>query len=91
MGRTRYINAKCENPDCKRFGEPWSHPQIGTLNNGQRILACDDCREQMTIGPAAPVPKKKTTWPYYHEGCGVTFESESHEQKYTKAHGMTKE
>jgi len=86
----KYLSGKCENPDCKRFGEPWSHPQVGTLDNGSRLLICEECREEFVIGCAPPVPKKKTTWPYYHEGTGMRFESESHEQKYAKHHKLEK-
>lgn len=37
------------------------------------------------------VRKRKTTWPYYHEGVGVNFESESHEKKFAAANKLTKE
>ena len=57
---------------------------------GVQVLICEVCTTRNNK-KAAEVPKKKTTWPYYHEGCGVRFESESHEKKYTAAHGMTKE
>lgn len=36
------------------------------------------------------VSKRKTTWPYYNESCGVTFESESHEQKYAAVNKLEK-
>lgn len=37
-----------------------------------------------------PKPRRrKRTWPYYNESTGVTFESESHEQKYVKANNLT--
>lgn len=37
------------------------------------------------------IPKRrchKRTWPYHNASAGVTFESESHEQAYTKAKGL---
>lgn len=78
----------------------YSHPcdickEIKTMRllgrmDDQNILECETCGVKHDR-KACEVPKKKTTWPYYHGGCGVTFESESHEQKYTAAHGMTKE
>lgn len=37
------------------------------------------------------VSKKKQSWPRYHEGLGQSFESESHEKKWTKANGYTPE
>jgi hypothetical protein len=40
----------------------------------------------------ASIPKRrchKRTWPYYNDSAGVTFESESHEQKHCAAHGLT--
>jgi transcription elongation factor Elf1 len=54
------------------------------------VLECDTCGARHDR-KAAQVPKKKTTWPYYHEGAGVRFESESHEQKYAAANNLTKE
>lgn len=63
---------------------------LSGYDNGLQVLTCQECQENNHKEPAT-VPKKKTTWPYYHGGCGVTFESEAHEKKYTQAHGMTKE
>ncbi len=87
----RYVAMQCLSKNCEQFEKIWSHVQIGLGESGDRIFACEACANVRQYGPAPAVPKKKTTWPYYHEGCGVRFESESHEQKYTKAHGMTKE
>lgn len=53
------------------------------------ILECETCGVKHDRA-VAPVPKKKTTWPYYHEGTGMRFESESHEQKYAKHHKLEK-
>lgn len=86
----RYLSGRCPNSKCENFAQTWSHPLVGVDDEGGRVLRCE-CGSHIHIDPAPKVSKKKTTWPYYHGGCGVTFESESHEQKYTKAHGMTKE
>ena len=40
-----------------------------------------------------PLPRhsiKRHGWPYYNASVGVTFESESHEKKFTKANNLTK-
>lgn len=87
----RYITGKCPGENCPREGMSWSHKQVGVDENDNRVLECEICGCKFATKPAAKVSKKKTTWPYYHEGCGVTFESESHEQKYAKANNLTKE
>ena len=91
MSWNRYLMAECQNPACERAGQKWSCVQLSTERDGSRVVACDECGSHITLPPAAPVPKKKRTWPYHNVSAGVTFESESHEQKYTKAHGLTAE
>jgi hypothetical protein len=49
---------------------------------------CDRCgyRHQSSISRRRC---HKRTWPYHNESAGVTFESESHEQKYCAANNLT--
>ena len=50
-------------------------------------LACEACGTFNYKEPAK-VSKKKRTWPYHNDSADVTFESESHEQKYVKANNL---
>lgn len=76
--------------DCAICKGLQTHRLVGHNDQDQQVLECEGCG-CLAHKQKAVVPKKKTTWPYYHEGCGVTFESESHEQKYAKANNLTKE
>lgn len=74
-------------------GRPDSHTMRGLRQNPtgeamEQVWACDRCGTERQT----PIPKPrchKRTWPYYNESAGVTFESESHEQKHCKEHGLT--
>lgn len=77
--------------ECACVGSLTSHMVLGTAPEGSHnIVQCEKCAH-VKGRPIARVTKRKTTWPYYHEGCGVRFESESHEQKYAAANKLTKE
>lgn len=91
MGWKKYLMGKCSGEGCPRQGQNWSLEMVGVNEDtGGRVVVCDLCGKRTELAPAAKVPKKKTTYPYYHEGCGVRFESESHEQKFAKAHKLEK-
>lgn len=87
----KYVAMECENdPTCEFSGKIWSHVHTGYTEEGNRLFVCESCGFERQFGPAPSVSKKKTTWPYYHEGTGMRFESESHEQKYAKHHKLEK-
>jgi len=84
--------------DCEKCGKKTHQVLIGYNEDGLQVLSCGDdtsdpkgrsCGQENLKKPAE-VTKKKTTWPYYHEGTGMRFESESHEQKYAKHHKLEK-
>ena len=87
--------AYCINDLCKSrvAGKQSEHVCAGTARcvSGtaiELVWTCSDC----ATSHQEPIPKRrcrKRTWPYYNESVGVTFESESHEQKYTKANNLT--
>lgn len=83
----RYVQHPCK---CSPDQNMVLHQVLGQGHDGLNMLQCDKCG-QVNRRPVARVSKKKTTWPYYNESCGVTFESESHEQKFAKANNLTKE
>lgn len=87
MGIKRYFNAPCECTDSPLGA---LHLWIG-MENGERVGKCDICGKiNLKALPQRTMNVKKQGWPYYNASVGVTFESESHEQKYTKEHNLTK-
>lgn len=63
----------------------YGHPMESIFGKGALFykLRCSSCGfEDWYVVPK--ISKKKRTWPYYNESCGVEFESESHETKYVK-------
>lgn len=83
----RYVQAPCA--PCKETMT--LHRVLGLGESGDQVLSCDKCTNTSTKVAPQRISRKKTTWPYYHEGCGMTFESESHEQKFAAANKLTKE
>lgn len=85
----------CLNSEChaKRDGRPAVYQLVGSAKNPngealEHVYACTHCGATRQ----EPIPKRrchKRTWPYHNESAGVTFESESHEQKYCKEHNLT--
>lgn len=53
----------------------------------QLVWKCECGKETLENIPTRRCHKR--TWPYHNASAGVTFESESHEQAYTKAKGLT--
>ena len=84
----RYVQYPCQSSKCG--GELKTQMVIGYGQETEmQIIQCDICGG-VSHKNVAKVPKRKTTYPYYHEGCGVRFESESHEQKFAKANKLEK-
>lgn len=65
------------------------HILLGRGLDDMNVIQCESCSSTKQR-PAATVPKKKTTYPYYNDSCGMRFESESHEQKFAKANNLEK-
>lgn len=85
----------CLNNECHALHKstPAPHSAMGLVKcqSGEAMeieWRCDRCgyRHQTAI---PKVRCHKRTWPYHNDSAGVTFESESHEQKYCKANGLT--
>lgn len=90
--RTYCVGAKCLKENACDMVD---HEVLGLFKEEGRTatyrhLKCTLCGH--VIQEVIPsISKRKTTYPYYHEGLGQTFSSESHEQSWTKANGYTKE
>lgn len=84
----------CLNDECRNHhnGTPAPHRMLGIVKckAGDALeeeWSCDRCGHKHQVS----IPRRrchKRTWPYHNESAGVTFESESHEQKYCKANNL---
>lgn len=67
--------------------QPGEETRFGKMADQYRVR-CQECQSEALES----IPKRrchKRTWPYYNESAGVTFESDSHEQKYVKDNNLT--
>jgi ribosomal protein L37E len=90
--RTKY--RYCGSVKCPSGAKEVEHEilSVGTPDPGMTAphfqLKCKTCgHESWEV-----IPKRrchKRVWPYHNESVGVTFESESHEQKYVKANNLS--
>lgn len=93
MSKTKSI--PCLNDECRNAHKsaPTQHTCKGLVKckagEAMELLwVCDTCgHEHQTAVPKVRCHKR--VWPYHNDSVGVTFESESHEQKYCKANKMT--
>lgn len=88
----------CLNNDCRPKSGPSAEHVFKGIQPGEQtpfgkmadeqIWKCSWCGYEHLEN----IPRRrchKRTWPYHNDSAGVTFESESHEQKYCAANKLT--
>lgn len=88
----KYVIHACSNKNCvcyTEWGGSCSHKLLGSGEVGTQTLQCDKCGStSWRDAPPRTKSIQRRSWPYYNESAGVTFESDSHEQKYVKTNNL---